>query len=77
MKNIFDIYFKTCDNLENSKDEELVKDDFRDQSLELRYIMRFIEKKSFDLCASKIKSLHGDLRKSFEIMSNSIKFKMI
>ena len=77
MKNIFDIYFKTCDNLENLNDEELVKDDFNDQSLELRYIMRFIEKKSFDLCASKIKSLHGDLRKSFEIMSNSIKFKMI
>jgi hypothetical protein len=30
MKNIFDIYFKTCDNLENLNDEELVKDDFND-----------------------------------------------
>jgi hypothetical protein len=30
MKNIFDIYFKTCDNLENLNDEELVKDDFID-----------------------------------------------
>jgi hypothetical protein len=54
----------------------LIKDENNDQSLELRYIMRFIEKKSFDLCASKIRSMHGDLRKSFEIMSNSIKFKI-
>ena len=38
--------------------------------------MRFVEKKSFDICASKIRSMHGDLRKSFEIMSNSIKFKI-
>ena len=27
MKNIFDLYFKTCENLENVNNKELIKDE--------------------------------------------------